>query len=190
MVGERSPPGENCPPRKSDLVREPCGAGNMNDTWITDALERYEAPLLRYATRLSGCHQHAADAVQDAFVALCRQSPEVSGERLAPWLYRAVRHRLIDQYRKERPMTTIAEHPSPPTDPAAPLVASEDHARLHTALATLSPRQQEVLHLKFQDGMRYQDIADALDLSPGTVAKTIHEAIARLRNHASLRMEA
>ena len=86
-------------------------------------------------------------------------------------------------------MQTILEHPGPLVDPAAELIKAEDSASLHSALSHLSPRQQEVLHLKFQDGMRYQDIAAALGLSQGTVAKTIHEAIARLRQDRAITAE-
>ena len=165
----------------------------MNPSWITDALERFEAPLLRYATRLSGCPQRAADVVQDAFLALCRQRPEAIADHLAPWLFTTVRHRLIDHQRKERPMHTMSafsEAPGPSQDPAAGMLAAERQHGISQALQSLSPRQREVLHLKFEEGMRYHEIAAALGLSPGTIAKTIHEAIARLRLQSVLNTEA
>lgn len=155
-------------------------------TWIDIALDRYEAPLLRFATRLTGCPQRAADLVQDAFCALCRQPRAQVANHLAEWLYTTVRNRAIDHHRKDHRMTLVAPDTQAETaaanvDPAAPVEAAETNAALHQALAGLSDRQQDIVRLKFQDGLRYREIAQALGISEGTVARTMHEAMARLR---------
>lgn len=41
--------------------------------WIAAAVEKYEAPLSRYAERLLGDAERARDVVQDTFLRLCRQ---------------------------------------------------------------------------------------------------------------------
>ena len=161
--------------------------------WIEAALDQFELPLQRFALRLTGCPQRAADVVQDVFLTLCRQRHENLADHLAPWLYTAVRRRAIDLHRKERPMHTIDTcHAGPEmtSNPADTLIDAETHSALGRALKTLSPRQQEMIRLKFHDGLRYHEIAAALGLSPGTVAKTIHEAIARLRQNRAMCAEA
>ena len=79
----------------------------------------------------------------------------------------------------------VSEHQAPAAavtdDPAQPVERAETKAALAGALANLSPRQLEVVQLKFQDGLRYHEIAQVCGISTGTVAKTMHEAMARLR---------
>ena len=41
--------------------------------WVLEAVDRYEAPLLRYARRLLDDCDLAADAVQHAFLKLCEE---------------------------------------------------------------------------------------------------------------------
>ena len=62
---------EKLSPIKNGSVRGSGGGRGVLMTWIDDILDRYEAPLLRFATRLTGCPQRAADVVQDALCALC-----------------------------------------------------------------------------------------------------------------------
>jgi DNA-directed RNA polymerase specialized sigma24 family protein len=44
--------------------------------WVVEAVDRYEAPLLRYARRLLDDCDLAADTVQHAFLKLCEEPPE------------------------------------------------------------------------------------------------------------------
>ena len=160
--------------------------------WIDDALNRFEAPMLRFATRLCGCPQRAADLVQDVFCALCRQRPEKVQDHLAEWLFTSLRNRAIDQHRKDQRMTLVApqqqaESAAAADNPADSLASAETKSALATALNALSERQQEIIQLKFHDGLRYKEIAEVLGISAGTVAKTMHEAIARLRTGHGLK---
>ena len=44
--------------------------------WVLAVLDRYEAPLVRYAARLLGDGDSAREAVQHAFLQLCERSAE------------------------------------------------------------------------------------------------------------------
>ena len=61
--------------------------------WVTQLFERYELPLLTYASRLlQGDPERARDIVQDAFAKLCQQTwPEIEPHATA-WLYRTCRN--------------------------------------------------------------------------------------------------
>ena len=69
--------------------------------WIVSALARYEAPLLRYASRLLGDVDRARDVVQDTFLKLCREDPTRLDGHLAQWLFTVCRNRALDIQRKE-----------------------------------------------------------------------------------------
>jgi RNA polymerase sigma factor (sigma-70 family) len=59
--------------------------------------------------------------------------------------------------------------PEPLPDPEASAAAAEAVGQLRRALARLSRRQREVLHLVFYQGMTIDDTAAVLGLAPGTV---------------------
>ncbi|MFP6665982.1 MAG: sigma-70 family RNA polymerase sigma factor, partial [Pirellulales bacterium] len=77
--------------------------------WVIEALERYEAPLLRYARRLVRDEETAKDVVQHAFLRLCEQSPDSIRQGVSAWLYAVCRNRVIDMHRKDRRMETLSE---------------------------------------------------------------------------------
>jgi RNA polymerase sigma-70 factor (ECF subfamily) len=52
-----------------------------------------------------------------------------------------------------------------------------------SALGSLTDKQRMIFLLKFREGMVYDEIASALDCSPGTVKKSIFRAVAKLRSH-------
>src|SRR5262245_65599833 len=76
--------------------------------WVREALERFEGPLVAYATHLLGDPHAARDVVQDAFLRLVRADPAEVGqsiskpEGVARWLYTVTRHRAVDLLRRDR----------------------------------------------------------------------------------------
>ena len=71
-------------------------------SFVQTAVERHQAPLLRYATRLlHGDADRARDVVQDTFVRLMAQPPAQIDGHVAEWLYTVCRNRVLDVFRKE-----------------------------------------------------------------------------------------
>jgi RNA polymerase sigma factor (sigma-70 family) len=154
--------------------------------WIEACVARWERPLTQYAWRILGDDDDARDAVQDAFLRLCRQSRADVEDRLAEWLFTVVRNCAIDRLRKERPMQQLAEpgHAEPSAPPAAPsarLEQREANDGLLAALARLPRNQQECIRLKFQQGLSYQEISRVTALSVTNVGYLIHIGIRTLR---------
>ena len=158
----------------------------MTDSeWVRAAVAQYETPLLRYALRLCRDLEAARDIVQDTFLKLCRAPrPEVE-PHLAQWLYTVCRNRALDVVRKEGRMnhvhTEVADMASDRPPPAAPVERAEAYGRVLALLATLPPRQQEVIRLKFQEGLSYKEIAGITQLTANHVGVIIHEGIKTLR---------
>src|SRR4051812_3426796 len=126
------------------------------DGWFTATVERYERPLVAYALRYVHDLEAARDVVQDVFVKL---HTEIAADRagiearLAQWLFTVCRNRCIDHQRSHavsrKATVDLATQHSADAAPDAPLVQSETTAQVLAALATLPPRQQEVIRLKF-----------------------------------------
>ena len=70
-------------------------------------------------------------------------------------------------------------------DPVAPAWNSAEQAerqgQIHQALAQLTPNQQEVIRLKFQDGLNYRQISEITGLSMTNVGYLIHVGIKGIR---------
>ena len=153
--------------------------------FIKRALEQYESPLIRYALRLTGNLDRARDVVQDTFLKLCRQQPDSFDGNLAGWLFKVCRNGAFDLQRKERRMTTAAELTEQPStmqeSPEASVIARDSASKVFRMLDLLPDNQQEVVRLKFQNEMTYQEIADVTGLSVTNVGFLLHTALKRLR---------
>lgn len=156
--------------------------------WVQDALRQYEAPLTRYAARITGDADRARDVVQDTFVRLCGQDPARLNGKLAEWLFTVCRHRALDVQRKENRMTSLetlnldacaSREPSP----AAAAEQSETAGQILRLLGALPPRQQEAVRLKFQSGLSYQQISRVMTTTVGNVGVLIHTGLKTLREH-------
>lgn len=150
------------------------------------ALDRFERPLLVFARSICGEAETARDAVQDTFLSLAKNPPEGDLESLAPWLFTVCRNRLISlQLKNHRlvPMEILslpdAADPSP--SPAADAENRDTSSQLARLIATLPPRQQELLNLKFHGGLSYRDIASATGLTVTNVGTLLHHALETLR---------
>lgn len=154
--------------------------------WIASALERYERPLLRYAAHLLGQADRAQDVVQTTFLKLCRETPARLEGRLAPWLFRVCRNEALDvrrRKRREEPLDAadLERQPSPDPTPARLLETREALQGVLVALAALPASQQEVLRLKFQEGLSYRDISTITGLTVNHVGVLIHNGVKGLR---------
>jgi len=154
--------------------------------WIHDALERFETPLLRYAARLTGSTERAGDLVQETFTRLCAQDPARVRPHLARWLFTVCRNLCLDEARKERRMRPLTDSVSPASGASAPDAAAEhrdDLQRIRALLALLPEDQREVIHLKFEQGLSYAEIAQVTGINPGTVGYLLHVGLQALRSH-------
>jgi len=154
---------------------------------VEQAQAEFQGPLTGYASGLlGGDWERARDVVQDTFIKLYQQDPEMIKGKLKSWLYTVCRNRAIDVLRKENPMLTSGgeafeslndNRPSP----AESIVSKERHAEVLRYLERLPDNQKEVIRLKFQGDLSYKEIADVTGLSVSNVGFLIHTGIKRLR---------
>jgi RNA polymerase sigma factor (sigma-70 family) len=160
--------------------------------WIRGVLSEHEPGLLRYALRLTGDPQAAQDVVQETFLRLCQaQRAEVDGHT-GPWLFRVCRQRILDLHRKEQRMpivetSTVNGHASLAAGPDQQCQTSDEARAALAALATLSSDQQEVVRLKFNDGLSYRDISDVTGHTVSNVGVLLHTAIKKIRESLNAR---
>ena len=147
-----------------------------------EILERYERPLLRYASRYDAAG--AQDLVQEVFLRLVRDAPRLEPiENLSAWLYRVARNLAIDESRKEKRMARrheLAAVPEAQGASSSPFEVEEMADVVATKLMALPPRQRDVLVLKIQESKTYRQISEITGLSTSNVGYLIHQGLKSL----------
>ena len=158
---------------------------------VMTALDQNEGALMRYAARMLGDHNAAADVVQHAFLQLCSQSDEQFPNDPKPWLFKVCRNRTLDLLRQSgRSPEPLAENDallsSTSPGPAAVAERKDLGAWLQTLVDQLPPSQREVIVLWCQ-GLRYGQIAEFTNQTEGGVRVKAHRGFVRLRQHPAVR---
>jgi len=145
----------------------------------------YNAQLVRYLTRRLGDSDLAEEVAQETFVRAMRQD-EIANERA--WLFAVATNLLRDaarrQERERKHLTLLAaetRESSEDADAEAELSVERlrQSAVARRALGALGDRDRLALLMK-EEGLSYPEIAEALDLSPGSVGTTLARARRRL----------
>jgi RNA polymerase sigma-70 factor (ECF subfamily) len=146
-----------------------------------------------YAVALGMMHDpdDARDVSQEAFIKVHRGLASFEGDaQFYTWLYRIVVNLCIDQLRKRRGAKiefddAVGGEDADPTgisprrlgfDPQRALADKELRGQLMGALDRLSPAHRAILVMREVDGLSYQEMADVIGVSIGTVMSRLFHA--------------
>ncbi|GHT32310.1 DNA-directed RNA polymerase sigma-70 factor [Planctomycetales bacterium] len=143
--------------------------------------------ILIYAARLLSDSESAKDITQEVFLRLEQNKDRVqngSVQNVKAFAYKTARNLIIDCFRKTKMETLTEDLPADKTlfNPAILAEKKEQKKMLEEKFNELAPRHREVLRLKFQEGLKYAEIAEILGEPVTTIAWLIHEAVAKLRS--------
>lgn len=156
---------------------------------------RRHSPLIyTIALRSLGEAADAEDVLQQTFVAAWRGRERYRPERagLATWLIGIARNKIVDAHaargRQRRiQQQVVASGSAPeyadPVDVARQIVVADE-------LARLEPVPQQVLRLAFFEDLTHLQIAERLDLPPGTVKSHIRRSLMRMRRRLEVAPDA
>jgi RNA polymerase sigma-70 factor (ECF subfamily) len=142
--------------------------------------------VYRVARRLLGSHDAADEATQETFVRAWRSLHGFREDaRLRTWLIRIALNvsRTVGAGRGREAVAVeaIGDPEGSGQTPEAAAVRRDSGRRVRRAVATLPPRQREVVALKVFSDMTYEDVAAAMGLTVGAVKAHFHQAVANLR---------
>lgn len=150
----------------------------------------YEGPLLRYAMRLVNSRASAEDVVQNVFIKLFRRWREGDSEpeSLKSWLYRVTHNEAVDHIRRESRLRLLHErredeerHSGTGAAGSDRAMDNEERKRLVLGLlGKLHPREQQVILLRLQEGLSYQQISQVTGRTEGNVGNILHHAVRKL----------
>jgi RNA polymerase sigma-70 factor (ECF subfamily) len=167
---------------------ERCRSGEEDA--FRDLVDRYKHLVFGLIARSIPDRSRTEDLAQDVFLRVHKGLPYFRGEaRLATWIYRIVANVCAEQAGK--PLAPVSLDTSDPDESAlpGPAVVSSDRSfadlelrdRLDKAMARLPAIDRLLIAGHYLKDLRYEDLAEALDVPLGTVKTRLHRAKRTLR---------
>jgi RNA polymerase sigma-70 factor, ECF subfamily len=166
---------------------------------LGDLYDRHHERVFRTAYKVLGSTTDAADLTQEVFLHMARRIRGFRGDAsLTSWVYRVTVNLAIDarRTRARRPARSLTPAPGetttepeartrpgtsgPPSDPVDSSLQHERDEKVRRALDRLSPKLRAVVVLRYFENLSYEELADVLDTSIGTVKSRLNRAHAAL----------
>ena len=147
--------------------------------------QRFLDPIYRYIYLRVGSHQDAEDLAEQVFIKAWRGLDTFRGGQVPfrNWLLRIAHNAVIDHYRRRResqPLEDAWDVESDDPRVEEQVVAGEELERLARVIGRLPPLQQDVLALRFAEGLDAREIGKILDKNAGAVRVLQHRALKEL----------
>jgi RNA polymerase sigma-70 factor (ECF subfamily) len=152
------------------------------------AVATHGPKVFTLAVYLLANREEAEDVTQEVLVRLWRRGHDVSPDRIGAWLVRVTRNACIDSIRRRKGDLRIGieevrtidlrEHAPGPESLSR---ASQLGRRILKGLGALPEPGRSVVILREIQGLSYQEIAEALEMTISNVRVTLHRTRRRLR---------
>jgi RNA polymerase sigma-70 factor, ECF subfamily len=155
-------------------------------SWIEPLVLQLQRPAFQLAVFLVRDSLVAQDIVQEAFLRVW-VSPRTPHELNAfrPWLYKTIVNLARDHQRRLGRWSRLRLDRSSVADPLDVAERHEGHARLATAMRSLTRREQEAVYVRFFEDASYEEVARIIGVRAGTARVVVHRALERMRRQLS-----
>jgi RNA polymerase sigma-70 factor (ECF subfamily) len=150
---------------------------------LSQLFKAYHTPLVRFLTRRLGDRDSAEEIAQETFVRALRQET-ITSER--SWLFAVASNLVRDEARRDARarkrmelMQAHAEAEATAEPEPTSMERAEEQALARQAIEMLAERDRDALLMR-EEGLGYEEIAEALGLSVASVGTTLSRARRRL----------
>lgn len=157
--------------------------------------EQYYTPLFNYGHKFSMDDHLIEDTLQDLFVKLWKNRDNIKETAsVKNYLYKSFRRimlRKLDTEQRKHSFSLLEEGPGWNHELGYDqMMISRERLEkirqnLAAALTKMTPRQREIIHLRYYEEMEYDEIAELMELSISSTYKLLYKAIDTLKNHLS-----
>ena len=135
---------------------------------------RHYDGMFRLARRMLGSDEESKDVVSDVFAQLLNSHADLRSDTLQGFLLTSVRNRCVNLLvHKQREQVVQVE-----------LRPLQQETALHHYIDTeLPPLSQQILRLRYQQGMKYREIAETLKVSEVTVHNHLSQSLKQMKEH-------
>jgi RNA polymerase sigma-70 factor (family 1) len=159
-----------------------------NEKAFEELFHRYFTKLYAYALKFISDRSVAEETVMDVMFTVWQKKQAVNADlSLSAYLFKSVRNRVIDHFRKQSIKTISIEDTN--YEPVSSFCASsrvkvdELETLYRSGLEKLPPQKKRIFAMSREDGNSYREIADKLELSKNTVENHMVAAIRIMKNH-------
>ena len=162
-----------------------CRVRDGDDDAFTLLFSRWKRPLVRFTVRFVGEPAKGEELAQDVFLKVYRARERYEPrERFAAYLFRVATNHCLNEVRRgeyRQPRVGVDDLAHEPVDDRNPAADDLLHgARLQevvrAAVCKLPPNQRAALLLLRDEGLGYEEIADALETSVSAVKSLLNRA--------------
>jgi len=159
-------------------------------TAFREIYEEFIDPLFAYGSKVSHDRELVKDCIQDVFVDLHRLNPEIKNpEYIEFYLFKSLKNAIIHKTQKEQKMQRLPIEGLEAFDLKFEVEQDQfdiesDRLRvekLRSILQALDPHKRELLYLKFNSGLNYNEIGQMLNIQADTAKKQIYRLINQIR---------
>ncbi len=152
-----------------------------------DLFKKYYSYLCMQSFALSRCEQKSEEIVSDLFYKIWKNRKSLAiASNVKHYLNRSARNKTIDHLRKYRHEKNFSDvvlpvYLSKDPDPEHYTIGEDCKARIQKAIDQLPPKARKVFLMSREEGKKYQEIADELNLSIKTIETHMRRALIFLR---------
>jgi len=165
----------------------------VDSTEFEHTVRRYRDRVYGFAVHFLGDRREAEDVTQEVFIRLWNHHHNLDGVSAQAWLFRVARNSCIDVYRHTRLQRSVVSDDEAGMERVAADSQSPDQwteqqiveEHLQTALDSLSEPQRSIVILREIQGLKYDEICQALQLPMATVKVYLHRGRRTLRKQLS-----
>jgi RNA polymerase sigma-70 factor (ECF subfamily) len=171
-------------------MHAPPGQGIVQQEAIATLYEQYWFVVLRTIRQHITSHEDAEDVLLDVFLAALESDVffHLAEQQQVAWLRRTAYNKAMDLHRQRSRQPLLALQEDDETlfvdderSPENTFLKREEQIRLQSQLALLPELQQEILRLRFADGLRCKEIAARVQKNEGTVRSLLSRTLNSLR---------
>ncbi len=155
------------------------------------ALYESHAPVvLTYLLRQLGSREEAEDVLLEVFAVVVEKEATLRRDERAvrAWILALARNKVVDYYRRARrrshvPLTNVEEHiyEAEEREPEQAFLRQEAYTQLQAQVRKLPKAQQEVLQLRFAEGLSCGEIAQVIGRSEKATRALLYRTLKHLR---------
>ena len=149
--------------------------------------ERYHRPLYAFFYHMVRRDDACQDMVQNVFYRMLKYRHTYTGEgEFKTWMYHLARNVLNDHFKQNKSanhedVNAIADKLGGGMLADQDFEIRQDSEMITLAMSSLSPEHREILVLSRFQELKYQEIADILNISEGAIKVRVHRALTELK---------
>ncbi len=146
--------------------------------------------LFSYGMKLNSNKNFVKDCIQDVFLDIYEHRKQIATPRnIKFYLFKALKRNMFRELKKERKKSSLPEQENLPffteynieTKTINKEVEKYQKNLVARIIKELTPKQQEILYLRFTKGFNYNEISEIIDINHNSVRKQVYRAIKKMR---------